>query len=101
MTPHLDEHMTHYEWSGAVTAIPLKPSAGSRRDHPWHASTGILALLASLMILNGCDRQGPAERAGAQSDDPVQELKSPVTESDSAHEAGRAHKELGESTHKP
>lgn len=98
--PPLDEHMTHYEWSGAVTAIPLKPSAGSRRDHPWHASTGILALLATLLILNGCDSQGPAERAGAQIDETVQELKEPLAEPGPAQEAGQkidaAREALGE-----
>ncbi|MEW6413787.1 MAG: hypothetical protein AB1482_00855 [Pseudomonadota bacterium] len=66
---HPDEHMTHVEWSGALTAIPLRLTAGKRRRHAWQASSGILALLASLLILNGCDRQEtsptPPEGAGA------------------------------------
>ncbi|MFP5505576.1 MAG: hypothetical protein ACLGH6_05215 [Gammaproteobacteria bacterium] len=88
--PHQDEHMTHYEWSGALTAIPLNLPAGTRRDHPWHASTAILALLASLLILNGCDRQGPAEEAGAQIDEAVQDMKDAVDPPGPAQEAGRA-----------
>ena len=88
--PYQDEHITHYEWSGALTAIPLKLPAGTRRDHPWHASAAILALLASLLILNGCDRQGPAEKAGARIDEAVQDMKDAVAEPGPAQEAGRA-----------
>lgn len=87
---HEDEHMTHYEWTGAVTAVPLNLPAATHRDHPWHASTAILALLASLLILNGCDRQGPAEEAGARIDEAVQDMKDAVAEPGPAQEAGRA-----------
>lgn len=64
---HLDdEHMRLYEWSGAgagmVPGIPEK----SKRTHTWHASYGVLALLTSLLALNGCDRKGPTEQAGEQ-----------------------------------
>lgn len=99
--PHLDEHMTHYEWRGAVTAIPLKPAAGTRRDHPWHASTGILALLATLLILNGCDRQGAAEEAGAQFDEAVKERQQTAAEPGPAQDAGRAPDATREDPPKP
>ncbi len=68
-----DEHMRLYEWSGAVMqhAIPT----GSKRTHPWHASYSVLALLTSLLILNGCDNKGPAEQAGEQVDQAVQDMK--------------------------
>ena len=63
--PHLnDEHLQLYEWSG--TGIGISIPAKSKRTHPWHASYGVLALLTSLLILNGCDNQGPAEQASEQ-----------------------------------
>lgn len=73
---HLDdEHMRLYEWSGAsagtVTGIPEK----SKRTHAWHASYGVLALLTSLLALNGCDRKGPAELADEQVDHAIQGMK--------------------------
>jgi hypothetical protein len=60
-TQHLDdEHMRLYEWSGAGMGchIPAK----SKRTHPWHASYSVLAVMTSLLILNGCNTQSPAER---------------------------------------
>lgn len=75
-TPHLnDEHMQLYEWSGTVTGIAFSLPARSKRSHPWHASTAVLGVMTSLLILNGCDSQGPAERAGEQVDRSVQEMK--------------------------
>jgi len=61
--PHLnDEHMQLYEWSGAGTGMRHTLPTGSKRDHPWHASYGVLAALTTLLILNGCGR--PAEQTG-------------------------------------
>jgi hypothetical protein len=75
-TPHLnDEHMALYEWSGTVTGIAFSLPARSKRSHPWHASTAVLGVLTSLLILNGCDNQGPAERAGERVDRSVREMK--------------------------
>jgi hypothetical protein len=75
-TPHLnDEHMQLYEWSGTVTGIAFSLPARSKRSHPWHASHAVLGVLTSLLILNGCDNQGPAERAGERVDRSVQEMK--------------------------
>ena len=93
-----DEHMRLYEWSGAGTGMPHQIPFGSKRSHPWHASYGVLALLTSLLILNGCDNKGPAEQAGEQVDKAVQDMKEEAnklfddrTESPGpAEEAGRA-----------
>jgi hypothetical protein len=58
-----DEHMQLYEWSGAsagtVCGIPEK----SERTFHWFAAYSILALMSSLLILNGCKTQSPAEQA--------------------------------------
>ncbi|OJW42234.1 MAG: hypothetical protein BGO60_13780 [Thiobacillus sp. 65-1059] len=90
-----DEHMQLYEWSGAgiASAIP----AGSKRSHPWHASYGVLAVLTSLLILNGCDNAGTAERAGEQVDQAAQALKDgaePRVDA-AAEESGRAPDDAG------
>ncbi len=91
-----DEHMQLYEWSGAgiASAIPAR----SKRTHPWHASYGVLAVLTSLLILNGCDNAGTAERAGEQVDQAAQTLKDgakpPVDTA--AEESGRAPDDAGE-----
>jgi|GEM_PF-3579300 len=61
--PHLaDEHMNLYEWSGGLASFGS--SAETRRPRRWHASYGVLAVMTSLLILSGCDRQNPAETAG-------------------------------------
>ncbi|MDP1645703.1 MAG: hypothetical protein Q8L71_09415 [Thiobacillus sp.] len=68
-TQHLnDEHMRLYEWSGAGAVMQPAIPAKSKRTHSWHASYDVLALLTSLLILNGCDNKGPAEQAGEQVD---------------------------------
>lgn len=68
-TQHLnDEHMRLYEWSGAGAVIQPAIPEKSKRTHSWHASYDVLALLTSLLILNGCDNKGPAEQAGEQVD---------------------------------
>lgn len=64
-SPYLtDEHMNLYEWHGGVATFGLP--AETRRNRRWHASYGALAALTSLLILGGCDRQGPAETADEQ-----------------------------------
>ncbi|MBU1394637.1 MAG: hypothetical protein KKE84_00650 [Gammaproteobacteria bacterium] len=56
--PHLnDEPMHLHEWTG-----PAK----SKRAHPWQASYAVLAVLTSLLVLNGCDNQDSAEQASEQ-----------------------------------
>ena len=73
---HLDdEHMRLYEWSGAGTGMRHTLPPGAKRSHPWHASYAVLALLTSLLILNGCDSKGPAEKAGEQVDQAMKDLK--------------------------
>jgi hypothetical protein len=62
---HLDdEHMRLYEWSGTGGGITLPQK--SKRGHPWHASYAVLAVLTSLLILNGCDNKRPAGSADEQ-----------------------------------
>jgi len=61
-TQHLnDEHMRLYEWCGAGAVMPLAIPAKSKRTHSWHASYDVLALMTSLLILNGCENKGPAK----------------------------------------
>jgi len=60
-----DEHMRLYEWSGAGPGITLNLPARSKRSHPWHASNAVLAVMTTLLILNGCDSK--ASSAGATS----------------------------------
>ena len=66
-----DEHMQFYEWSGAGAGTICGIPARSKRTHPWHASYSVLALMTSLLILNGCNKN-PAEQASEQV---VEELK--------------------------
>ncbi len=120
-TSHLDdEHMRLYEWSGAGTGMPHALPIGTKRSHPWHASYGVLAVLTSLLILNGCDRKGPAEQAGEQVDQAVQDMKEeagklvddasappgPAQEAgraldDAREKAGEKIEQLGEDMQKP
>lgn len=97
MTPtpcHLDdEHMRFYEWSGTAGGAVL-PAARKRR-HPWHASYAVLALLTSLLIMQGCDNKGPAERAGEDVDRALQDQRN---ETGPAQEAGRALDDARETT---
>lgn len=66
-TQHLnDEHMQLYEWSGTGAGITLSLPARSKRTHPWHASYAVLAVLTSLLILNGCDNKGAAPKTQEQ-----------------------------------
>jgi hypothetical protein len=75
-TQHLnDEHMRLYEWSGAGAVIVPAIPAKSKRTHSWHASYDVLALLTSLLILNGCDNKGPAEQAEMQVDQAAKDMK--------------------------
>jgi len=75
-----DEHMRLYEWTGAgagttlTDAIPEK----SKRTHAWHASYSVLALLTSLLAMNGCNNKGPAEQATREMQ--REEARPPVSE---------------------
>ena len=87
---HLDdEHMRLYEWSGAVAGMVTGIPEKSKRTHAWHASYGVLALLTSLLALNGCDRKGPAEQAGEQVDQAIQGMKEEAGAPGPAEQAGR------------
>lgn len=90
-----DEHMRLYEWSGLGAQSIGPHTARSKRTHPWHASYSVLAVLTSLLILNGCDKQGAAEQASEQVGQSLQEPKEqPVYDEATAQpapaEAGRA-----------
>ncbi|MDP1535459.1 MAG: hypothetical protein Q8L92_17920, partial [Rubrivivax sp.] len=87
------EHMRFYEWSGASNSAMLP--AARRRRHPWHASSAVLALLTSLLIVQGCDRKGPAERAGENVDRAMQGLRNAPGP---AQEAGRTLDDARETT---
>lgn len=101
-----DEHMQLYEWSGAGTDIAVSMPAKSKRAHPWQASYAVLGVLTSLMILSGCDKQGPAEQAGEQMDRSGQEMKTeanaqfdePTAKPGPAQEAGQAMDEARKQT---
>ncbi len=72
-----DEHMRLYEWSGAGSGTLLQGAPEkSIRTHAWFAPYAILALLASLLALSGCDSQGPVEQAGEQLDLAIKEMQS-------------------------
>lgn len=58
-----DEHMRMYEWNGAGTGIATRDAAAKPR---WHASYAVLAVLTSLLVLNGCDTQETAALPGDQ-----------------------------------
>lgn len=68
-----DEHMRLYEWSGLSTEMGSPRPVKSKRTHSWHASYSVLAVLTTLLILNGCDRQATAEQASDQVGQAVQE----------------------------
>jgi hypothetical protein len=70
-----DEHMRLYEWSGLGAQMASLDPAKSKRTHPWHASYSVLAVLTSLLILNGCDRQHAVEQASEQVGQALQEPK--------------------------
>ncbi len=70
-----DEHMRLYEWSGAGTGMPHQVHLRPKRSHSWHASYAVLAVLTSLLILNGCDETGPTEEASAQAERAVREME--------------------------
>lgn len=67
-----DEHMQMYEWNGLSSELGF-PRGDAKRTHAWHASYGVLAVLTTLLLLNGCDRQGAAEQASDAVGQTVQE----------------------------
>jgi hypothetical protein len=93
-----DEHMRLYEWNGlgALTS-GTRPASAARRPS-WQASYGVLAVLTSLLILNGCDNQRAAEEASEQVGQAVQEpqplyddsMSAPADAAAPAAEAGAA-----------
>ena len=70
-----DEHMRLYEWIGAGSGVFLRLPAKSKRTHPWHASYAVLAVLTTLLILNGCDNTAPTGEAKAPVDQAARDAK--------------------------
>lgn len=84
-TKHLnDEHMRLYEWSGLGAQTAAALASRSKRTHAWHASYGVLAVLTSLLILNGCDQQTAAEQASEQVGQLAQEPPEPLYDNTTA-----------------
>ena len=83
--------------SGTRPGLGAGRASGSKRAHAGHASHAVLAVMTTLLILNGCDSPSPAERADAQIDEAVRELKDNKTtlKKGGAHPAGAA-EETGE-----
>lgn len=69
-----DEHMRLYEWAGAGTGMTHHVQR-PKRSHPWHASYAVLAVLTSLLILNGCDDRGPTQEASEQAESALREMQ--------------------------
>ncbi len=101
--PHLaDEHMNLYEWCGGVASFGLPVE--TRRPRRWHASYGALAVLTSLLVLNGCDRQGPLDQTGDQVGQPADTAPPPPSTpspSDNNMNANPAMPPAGESSEPP
>lgn len=59
MPQHLnDEHMRMYEWNGAGSGTGI--AVGTATKPRWRASYAVLAVLTSLLVLNGCDSKETA-----------------------------------------
>ena len=61
-----DEHMRLYEWNGLRSGAALSPAQESKRSRAWHASAGVLAVLTTLLLLNGCDNTTTAEQQATE-----------------------------------
>lgn len=82
-----DEHMQMYEWSGLGAVATGTVPAGAKRTHAWHASYGVLAVLTTLLILNGCDAQKAAEQTSEQVGQAAEDTADPRLFDDTAPEA--------------
>lgn len=61
-----DGPMQLLEWCGTPTGIARPAPTRSKRTHAWHASCSVLAVLASVLILNGCDSKDPVDQAAQE-----------------------------------
>lgn len=76
MNGHLDdEHMRLYEWNGAGGGTPRALPPRPTRSHPWQASSAVLALLTTLLILNACDNETPLQTADEQVEQAVEQMR--------------------------
>ncbi|MGV8991952.1 MAG: hypothetical protein ACOH1Q_11195 [Thiobacillus sp.] len=68
---HMKPHTLHDD--GSETA----PQRSWRR-HTWRVWIAALAILSAFLLLNGCEKQGVAEQAGAQVDEAARGMNEPV-----------------------
>lgn len=80
-----------HEARATEVATGYPHTARSKRSHPWHASYSVLAVLTSMLILNGYENKGPAEQAGTPFDQAAPKPK----EDTETENAARANKKAG------
>lgn len=93
-----DEHMRLYEWSGAGAGIALTGGdpKKSKRTHAWHASYSVLALLTTLLVMNGCDSKRPEERTGERVDQAVKDTPEGTSDPGATESPGSTPDQTGE-----
>lgn len=68
------EHMKPYPLHDASETGTQR----SKRRHTWRAWIAALAILTAFLLLNGCEKKGMAEQAGAQVDEAARGMNDPV-----------------------
>ncbi len=58
-------------------SLPCLDNAYMKR-YPWRVCCATLAMLTTVLLLNGCENKGAAEQAGAQGDEAARSMKDPV-----------------------
>lgn len=69
------EHIKHYALHDVGSGTALQRS---RHRHTWRVCCAALAILTTFLLLNGCEKKGVAEQAGAQVDEAARSNKDPV-----------------------
>lgn len=69
------EHIKHYALHDVGSGTALQRS---RRRHTWRVCCAALAILMTFLLLNGCEKKGVAEQAGAQVDEAARSMSDPV-----------------------
>lgn len=64
-------YLKRYPWRDAeAEPVPQR----TKRMHSWRASGAVLAILTTVLLLNGCEKKGAAEQAGAQVDEAARSM---------------------------